>query len=139
MPSATTRSALPIRPRNQQTAYDLPTRNLKHRPCTSYPDNDPSALTLSSLGFSAVQHPALTSATPREAVERPTKRPMPGRRTIAVVNSSGRQAASFIRVAVAVGYKVRAQLRNLDGIVANEIANLPNVTIIKGDLYSTLR
>ena len=58
-------------------------------------------------------------------------------KTIAVVNSSGRQAASFIRVAVAVGYKVRAQLRNLDGIVASEIASLPNVTVIVGDLFTT--
>ena len=56
--------------------------------------------------------------------------------TIAVVNSSGRQAASFIRVASAVGYHVRAQLRNLDGIVANEIASLPNVAVIVGDLYT---
>lgn len=56
--------------------------------------------------------------------------------TIAVVNSSGRQAASFIRVASAVGYNVRAQLRNLQGIVANEIASLPNVTVIVGDLYT---
>jgi hypothetical protein len=55
--------------------------------------------------------------------------------TIAVVNSSGRQAASFIRVASAVGYHVRAQLRNLDGIVATEIASLPNVTVLVGDLY----
>jgi hypothetical protein len=57
-------------------------------------------------------------------------------KTIAVVNSSGRQAASFIRVAVAVGYRVRAQLRNLDGIVATEISSLPNVTVIVGDLYT---
>jgi len=56
-------------------------------------------------------------------------------KTIAVVNSSGRQAASFIRVASAVGYKVRAQLRNLDGIVASEISSLPNVTVLVGDLY----
>jgi hypothetical protein len=56
--------------------------------------------------------------------------------TIAVVNSSGRQAASFIRVASAVGYHVRAQLRSLDGIVASEIAALPNVTVIVGDLYT---
>lgn len=55
--------------------------------------------------------------------------------TIAVCNSSGRQAASFIRVASAVGYNVRAQLRNLDGIVASEIASLPNVTVVVGDLY----
>lgn len=57
-------------------------------------------------------------------------------KTIAVVNSSGRQAASFIRVASAVGYKVRAQLRNLDGIVASEISSLPNVTVLVGDLYT---
>lgn len=58
------------------------------------------------------------------------------RKTIAVVNSSGRQAASFIRVASAVGYNVRAQLRNLDGIVATEISSLPNVTVFVGDLYT---
>lgn len=57
-------------------------------------------------------------------------------KTIAVVNSSGRQAASFIRVAVALDYKVRAQVRNLDGIVANEIASLRNVTVLVGDLYT---
>ena len=57
-------------------------------------------------------------------------------KTIAVVNSSGRQAASFIRVASAVGYHVRAQLRNLDGIVAQEISALPNVTIFVGDLVN---
>lgn len=58
------------------------------------------------------------------------------KKTIAVVNSSGRQAASFIRVASAVGYNVRAQLRNLDGIVAQEISALPNVTIFVGDLVN---
>lgn len=57
-------------------------------------------------------------------------------KTIAVVNSSGRQAASFIRVASAVGFKVRAQLRNLHGIVAQEISELPNVEVIVGDLYT---
>ncbi|TVY82376.1 Nitrogen metabolite repression protein nmr [Lachnellula suecica] len=57
-------------------------------------------------------------------------------RTIAVVNASGRQAASFIRVAVAVGYRVRAQVRNLDGIVASEISSLQNVTVLVGDLYT---
>lgn len=58
------------------------------------------------------------------------------RKTIAVVNASGRQAASFIRVASAVGYHVRAQLRNLDGVVANEIWALANVTVLVGELYS---
>lgn len=57
-------------------------------------------------------------------------------KTIAVVNASGRQAASFIRVAAAVGYNVRAQLRNLDGIVASEISSLQNVTVLVGDLYT---
>lgn len=56
------------------------------------------------------------------------------RKTIAVVNSSGRQAASFIRVASAVGYNVHAQLRNLDGIVAQEVADLPNVTVFVGSI-----
>ena len=31
---------------------------------------------------------------------------------------------------------MRAQLRNLDGIVASEISSLPNVTVIIGDLYT---
>lgn len=64
------------------------------------------------------------------------RRPQMTKKTIAVVNSSGRQAASFIRVASAVGYNVRAQLRNLDGIVAQEISALPNVTIFVGDLVN---
>ena len=55
-------------------------------------------------------------------------------KTVAVVNSSGRQSASFIRVASAVGWTVRAQLRERNGIVAEELSNLPNVTIIDGEL-----
>lgn len=65
---------------------------------------------------------------------RPPRRPQMTKKTIAVVNSSGRQAASFIRVASAVGYNVRAQLRNLEGIVAQEIASLPNVQVFVGEL-----
>lgn len=34
-----------------------------------------------------------------------------------------------------MGYHVRAQLRNLDGIVASEISSLSNVTVLVGDLY----
>lgn len=123
MPSATPRPALAIRPHPRREADpEPPPRKLKHRPCTSLPESD---------GFSqAVQHPYTI-------YERPTKRPMPSpSQTIAVANASGRQAASFIRVAAAVGYKVRAQLRNLDGIVASEISSLPNVTVIVGDLYT---
>ncbi|CRK24283.1 hypothetical protein BN1723_019450, partial [Verticillium longisporum] len=57
-------------------------------------------------------------------------------KTIAVINASGRQAASFIRVATAVGYHVRAQLRNLEGVVATEVNSNPNVTVLVGELYT---
>jgi len=57
-------------------------------------------------------------------------------KTIAVINASGRQAASFIRVATAVGYHVRAQLRNLEGVVATEVSTNPNVTVLLGELYT---
>lgn len=60
-------------------------------------------------------------------------------KTIAVINASGRQAASFIRVATAVGYHVRAQLRNLEGVVATEVATNPNVTVLRGELYTKER
>ncbi|KAJ5908455.1 nitrogen metabolite repression protein nmrA [Penicillium taxi] len=56
------------------------------------------------------------------------------RKTIAVVNAAGRQAASLIRVASAVGYNVRAQIHSLKGIVADELLTLPNVTLIQGPL-----
>lgn len=59
-------------------------------------------------------------------------------KTIAVINASGRQAASLIRVATAVGYHVRAQLRNLEGVVATEVSTNPNVTVVQGELYTRL-
>ena len=59
---------------------------------------------------------------------------MPSSKTVAVANSSGRQSASFVRVASAVGWHVRAQMRDREGIVADELSNLPNVTIIEGNL-----
>ena len=68
---------------------------------------------------------------------RPAKRPMQTPdKTIAVINAAGRQAASFIRVATAVGYHVRAQLRNLEGVIATEVASNPNVTVLQGELYT---
>lgn len=68
---------------------------------------------------------------------RPSKRPMPTPdKTIAVINASGRQAASLIRYATAVGYHVRAQLRNLLGVVATEVASNPNVEVLVGELYT---
>jgi len=53
---------------------------------------------------------------------------------VVTVNSYGRQAASFIRVASAVGWHVRAQMRDRVGIVATEIAGLPNVEVVEGSL-----
>lgn len=68
---------------------------------------------------------------------RPSKRVMPTPdKTIAVINASGRQAASLIRYATAVGYHVRAQLRNLLGVVATEVASNPNVEVLVGELYT---
>jgi len=55
-------------------------------------------------------------------------------KTIVIVNSTGRQAASLARVASAVGYQVRAQLRSKDGIVAQELETLANVTLLVGSL-----
>lgn len=67
---------------------------------------------------------------------RPLKRSTPSPdKTIAVINASGRQAASLIRIATAVGYKVRAQLRNLEGVIATEVATNPNVQVFVGELY----
>lgn len=53
---------------------------------------------------------------------------------VVTINSTGRQAASFVRVASAVGWRVRAQLRNREGLVAEELASLPNVELVEGDL-----
>lgn len=61
--------------------------------------------------------------------------PTPGK-TIAVINASGRQAASLIRYATAVGYHVRAQMRNRLGVIATEVSTNPNVTVLEGELYT---
>lgn len=55
-------------------------------------------------------------------------------KTIVVVNSSGRQGASLVRVASAVGYRVRAQLRSGEGLVARELSELPRVELVEGSL-----
>lgn len=57
-------------------------------------------------------------------------------KTIAIINAAGRQAASLIRNVTAVGYHVRAQMRNLEGVVATEIKTNPNVTLLVGELYT---
>ncbi|CCU83003.1 nitrogen metabolite repression-(nmr)-responsible protein [Blumeria hordei DH14] len=124
-------SALPIRSHittHHQRQADPSPRQLKHRSCHSSTE-----LLCLPMTNSASLHTNVPSMT---TPERPSKRPVPTpSKTIAVVNSSGRQAASFIRVASAVGYRVRAQLRNLNGIIATEISCLPNVTVLVGDLY----
>jgi len=55
-------------------------------------------------------------------------------KVVVTINSTGRQAASFVRAASAVGWHVRAQIRNREGLVAEELDSLPNVEIIEGDL-----
>jgi len=57
-------------------------------------------------------------------------------KTIAIINASGRQAASLIRVATVLGYTVRAQLRNRLGVVATEVSQNPNVHCLDGELYT---
>ncbi|EHA55969.1 nitrogen metabolic regulation protein [Pyricularia oryzae 70-15] len=68
---------------------------------------------------------------------RPAKRQMATPdQTIAVINASGRQTASLIRYCTAVGFKVRAQLRNTEGVIATEVCSNPNVTVLVGELYT---
>lgn len=55
-------------------------------------------------------------------------------KTVVCINASGRQGASFVRVASAVGWKVRAQMRDRIGVVAEEICYLDNVTVVEGSL-----
>lgn len=55
-------------------------------------------------------------------------------KVVATINSTGRQAASFIRAASAVGWNVRAQVRSCEGLVAEELTDLPNVELVEGDL-----
>ena len=56
------------------------------------------------------------------------------KQVIAVINSTGRQGASITRVASAVGYHVRAHMHAREGLVAQELSDLPNVSIIEGSL-----
>lgn len=79
----------------------------------------------------------LASSRNNSVTFRPPKRLMSSPdKTIAIINAAGRQAASLIRNATAVGYHVRAQLRNLEGVVATEVSSNPNVTVFVGELYT---
>lgn len=53
---------------------------------------------------------------------------------LAIVNSTGRQAASVARVAAAVGDHVRAHVNKREGVVAQELEDMENVTVIEGSL-----
>ena len=55
-------------------------------------------------------------------------------RLLVTVNSTGRQAASVVRSAAAVGWRVRAQVHERDDIVAPELEELENVTVVQGSL-----
>ena len=56
------------------------------------------------------------------------------KKTIAIVNGTGRQAASLINVVSALGYGVRAQIYSRVGLVAEELAKLPDVRLFEGPL-----
>lgn len=60
-------------------------------------------------------------------------------KVVATINSTGRQAASFIRAASAIGWHVRAQVHSGEGLVAEELADLPNVELVEGDLTGPSR
>lgn len=55
-------------------------------------------------------------------------------KTVATSNPTSLQTASFVRAASAVGWYVRAQVRSRQGLVSQELASLPNVELIEGDL-----
>ena len=55
-------------------------------------------------------------------------------KTLALVNTTGRQAASVARVASALGFDVRAHVFQDSHAVALELSQLPNVTVIEGSL-----
>ncbi|OAA56995.1 nitrogen metabolite repression regulator [Niveomyces insectorum RCEF 264] len=112
--------ALGIPIRNGSTAQYPEDKRHKHAR-SSYTDVSPLLSRNNSLTF------------------RPAKRsmPTPGK-TIAIINASGRQAASLIRYATAVGYHVRAQMRNRLGVIATEVATNENVTVLEGELYTRL-
>lgn len=112
------RVGLAIRPAPKHIEAQQEEKRHKHSRA-SYSESSPLASRNNSLTF------------------RPAKRSMPSPdKTIAVINASGRQAASLIRVATAVGYHVRAQLRVLEGVVATEVSTNPNVTVLQGELYT---
>jgi nucleoside-diphosphate-sugar epimerase len=74
-----------------------------------------------------------------EATSRPNLSPVSSqsqKMLLVVVNSSGRQGSSVIRVASAVGYRVRGQLRNIrkNASLSTELSSLKDVELVEGSL-----
>lgn len=121
-------ASIPIRTapnavRQNDILSSSPTMGRRHKHSrSSYSDVSPLASRNNSLTF------------------RPAKRQMPTPdKTIAVINASGRQAASLIRVATVLGYTIRAQLRDVESVLAKEVATNPNVECLVGELYTRHR
>ena len=55
-------------------------------------------------------------------------------KTVAIINGTGRQAASLIRTLSAIGWAARVQVWSREGLVAEELAQLPNVQLFEGHL-----
>lgn len=58
-------------------------------------------------------------------------------KSLALVNTTGRQAASVARVAAALGYDVRAHVHQKSHPVAIELSELESVTVWEGSLEDT--
>ncbi|KAI1098954.1 nitrogen metabolite repression--responsible protein [Jackrogersella minutella] len=126
-------SSNPINIRTDLTIRPAPGENGNASPKTSAAHSARHKHTRSSYSESS---PITAMSRNNSLTYRPLKRSTPSPdKTIAVINASGRQAASLIRIATAVGYKVRAQLRNLEGVIATEVAMNPNVSVFVGELY----
>lgn len=131
MTSEMPHAELPVRSAPPNQASQVQSIPIRTRPANDERRHKHSRSSYSDAGS------FLNSRNSSLTFSRPKKRPMPSpNKTIAIINAGGRQAASFIRVATAVGYHVRAQMRNLDGIVATEVASNPNVTLLEGELYT---
>jgi hypothetical protein len=59
---------------------------------------------------------------------------MSSKKFVATINSTERQSASFIRAASSAGWHIRAHVQAKKGLVVEELASLPNVELIEGDL-----
>ena len=59
------------------------------------------------------------------------------KKTLALVNATGRQAASLARVASALGYQVRAHVHQASHPVAVELSSLEGITVVEGPLTDT--